>query len=85
MKACSTFVAFFALVSRNGTASWSANSCRKKKLANQSKLHLWLVDTIKVSVITVGILQELFKGTDLVLIKQCKTHFMHGSLAINLV
>ena len=27
MKACSTFVALFALVSRNGTPSWSANSC----------------------------------------------------------
>ena len=51
----------------------------KKPLANQSKLHLRLVDTIKVSVITVGILQELFKGTDLVLIKQCKTHFNSGS------
>jgi len=27
-NACSTFVAFFALVSRNGTRSWSAYSCR---------------------------------------------------------
>ena len=26
-KACSTFVAFFADVSRNGIDSWSANSC----------------------------------------------------------
>ena len=41
MKACSTFVAFFALVSRNGTASWSANSCGKT-MAKQGKLYLLL-------------------------------------------
>ena len=29
MKACSTLVAFFALVSRKGICSWSANSYRR--------------------------------------------------------
>ena len=32
MNACSTFVAFLALVSKKGICSWSANSCKRGEI-----------------------------------------------------